>query len=1114
LSFSDRKISYFKNNKLYLIITLALSLAIVSAIIVAVNVINNEKLLSCDLFKIAKEELKDSDIEEKRNFIERIAAEYTCPPANRKAYCQKHYNSNAGNADIAHRKIQRYYYFLGQLASDRNVDFIEIVFEHIKYIPFEHLTSVSFSPYYLSEVLIGPDVEKSAALMVRLGLVGSPEEITFIPMFGHETRYLTVNSVIVGRMKHEFNSRKVLTKCGDSFGKKLIQGIIESKPSMVAEAVSGNIEAIKKLPVQKQSDIIGFIKEAINKPTDFDKVKESAGFSQWYEHVLETAVNDEYEEFMGVSASDFLSRQRFDSDFYRSISRIALTVIDNPAKFYSLMDHADKLYIEGTKLGKFRKVNGKYREHFIHQFAGGAAQCNTVIIARYYLDTVRGKGTSQQHPYSHEMKYIFNAYINDNRNDINSGNINKVFAGLVELSGRIYGKGNASAGFINTAHVFIDYCKTTDDISKHIESLQQLKKESSYPNIIDEMIMSFKHLLLYKGIDDSEKKPLTDEIAKYYLNVLNNEELSRIWRIAVCNHLNTNMNMICRNSLITDKMINIQIQNLKAGTTDNIHAGNRFIETIVASYNKLEMTDLRKRNANTLIEMQLKHFESKPYTDRYFKETDLLQIYTQLHFRVNGSENAGQVDRILKIAGNRIWNIHEIIPLMVNSGLIERARNATLANKGSWRWSPKTTLSMNSGLEEKSAAFIEGFENPEDILLAKVIMWTRHDGGDRPNIKEKDRVTQIANEYLNATEGYGSNLDNRTYKEIFKTLMHNRFAYVRPVLKERIFESVKDKNLPDLLAQERYSSSSFYNRVIFAYMSKCIGEGNIEPLLKMVNEMDTYYNLYNDRDFIQMTHLISVWTEQLLRKLKGKKLPKEDIEASFQLFQLAYDKAVKLDSFPPKDPTEQPPANRLKKLFVREYAISAMAAGKMNLYLDQMHKLDEKTQKNIFQHTRYNGMNMDMVFCFSKGNISPENFCKGIYEISNSKYYQKDLKSSFRETESIYAYITKNHRFPIKTLLKYLETNDEYFKPLDLAYLHFRAKNPAKAIEACNKGINQAKTDLESATCIVHKGLYSKDTDPKTYNEAWTQIQPYKDKLDNRLKGKFDKAFIKKTRVK
>jgi hypothetical protein len=179
----------------------------------------------------------------------------------------------------------------------------------------------------------------------------------------------------------------------------------------------------------------------------------------------------------------------------------------------------------------------------------------------------------------------------------------------------------------------------------------------------------------------------------------------------------------------------------------------------------------------------------------------------------------------------------------------------------------------------------------------------------------------------------------------------------------------------------------------------------------------------------------------------------------------------------------------------------------MDVFLKIVKGLSKNDKQEVNRYIRLD----DIISIYRNSNIrkkvTPARFTKGVSDICASELFKAELKKKgIGEIESIYSYINGKIK-ATDYLVKCLKGDKKYLKPIDLAYLYFLAKDPVNAVAACDKGIKEAKTDLEKASLIIDKATYCKATDPNTFEQCRKDIAPYKDKLDKRLVKKFQAAF-------
>lgn len=1061
-----------------------------------------------DIAIAAKSIHKASGFDKAEEFVERVATLYTTTPEKRKAYCKKHYTPNQGYSHGSpNYKIYSYYNFLSSLANGGNADFVRIVFDQIKHIPASHMERLNNISYRITNVLRGKDHQKSADLIVRMGVVGDPNELIFTPMFDRNQNALTFNSHILNYMKNDSTYKKnfieALKKCPDSFGKKLIQAISENKISTVADAIAENFDAIKKLSDKKQGDLVSFIRETTGLMKGFDEKAEHAELNKWYTTIAKSTVSEEFQEFMTNPVSKIITNRIYDHTFHDMVGRIVMTVIHDPNKLDKLMVRAEQLYKKGIRMRSFQKLQGTYKDALIERLINNSSNRRSPVIIKFYVDMARNKGCSMRRINDYNVRRIFDEHIRQDRDSFKPGDNKKAFAGLVDFAGQIYGKGNASLGLAYSMNNYIyNYYIKPEQRAALLKTLEELKKDSQYPNIVDEMVIWMKASSANREKNKEKKNQLFKEITDYYLAVFNNDELSEAWRFAVYTQLYNYMRNVQEAQVITNRMMDLAIQYMQA-PHGQFYPAYTASERFLDRYIKLKHTDEWKKKSNRYMELFFQQWTKMNKSNHHYGMNDRFMFkFLRFHFEANGAEKPDDIDRVLKMSKGNLWKMPETYAILVHYDQQERARKALVSNKHRWNVNSSKVILVSPEFVTKAAAFIDSFENPKDVLSAKFAMWLRNDDRkdnkhEKLKLKKTERITQLAKDYMEVMKSKEGQTSNTSPDTLLQSLLSHTHTY--PILKEQVFKLSKGKDFLSLMAHDNYTLRNYYQALGKAYFTMSAQEGNAKPLVDTIAKMGDY-STSNNRYRYEVTSWVNQWTQVFRDKLQqNEDISEKYVAAIYEINHATFNAAVKLGR------------NYRNNLYlghlVNDYRQTSMAVGKMDVFLKIVKGLSKNDKQEVNRYIRLD----DIISIYRNSNIrkkvTPARFTKGVSDICASELFKAELKKKgIGEIESIYSYINRKIKVT-DYLVKCLQGDKKFLKPIDQAYLYFLAEDPVNAVAACDKGIKEAKTDLEKASLIIDKATYCKATDPNTFEQCRKDIQPYKDKLDKRLVKKFQAAF-------
>ena len=1060
-----------------------------------------------DLTVLAQQVLKDKGADKAEEFVEKVSTALTTTADKRKAYCDKNYNPNQSHQQgTKNYMVYTYYNFLNYLTNNNDPDLTRIVFGHIKYIPRLHMDRVRNISSRIYSVIRSSDTNKSKELIVKIGLVGTPEEMIFTPYVRNSEPYLTINSYIVNRLRGSSSYKKrfveALGKCPDSFGKKLVLAVVERNNSKAHSALKENFEAIKKLSAKKQSDLISFIREttgAIKGLGDIDKDPDEV--DKWYASIVNKAISEELESFMKMTPAKLFTNNMHESRFHDMVAKIAITVIHDPNSFDKLMARADEMYKKGIRRRSFSKIQGHYRNTFIERYIDRSSNQKSPAVCKFYVDIIRKKGCTLREINDYRIRRLFEGHIRQNRDSYKPGDNKKAFTSLVNFVGQVYGNKNATIGFGTTLRSYVfDYYRTTDDFTKVVTMLEGLKKESKYPVIVDELIINAKNRWSERERDKDKQKKLYDDVYKYYLAILSDEELSAPWRFAVHYNMKGYIRSKEGKLAFTLKAMDVLIKYMQAGNCQYYQV-YRISENIMNSYISVAHTEEWKTKANQYIELYFQVWSKmQKSSSRSSSNDNLIFKLLRLHFEANGGEKPDVVDRLVRVSGGNLWKTPEIYAIMVNYGQHDRARKALVNNKHTWNLSSSSnTIRMTKEFEAKSDAFIDSFDNPEDALFAKITMWLRSDSGSNLKIKMKDRVIQLAKDYLELVESKSSqgNISINSDLVMQRLLAYD---YVYPVLRKRIFKLCKDKDILASMANDNSKLKSYNQALATAYFNICSAEGNVEPLIKTIEKMGVYCTP-NGRYRYEVTSWVRTWTRSIYDKIRSKGVKStKQLTACSKLFEATFNESLKLG--------RNYRGNLSLGNLGRSYGTIALASGEFDKFEKTISKLNKQDMNDVKGYVNLSSLLSEYRQLSRYATLDPVLLSKSLANMHKSEYFKNDFKNQgIGVTTSIYSHMKQRYSIDIKYLIKCVEKENKYIKPIDAGYLYFAAKDPAKAIAACSKGIKEAKTDLEKTSLLIDMATYSVKSDPNSYEQCWNDIQPYKDRLDQRLKEKYNNTF-------
>ena len=250
----------------------------------------------------------------------------------------------------------------------------------------------------------------------------------------------------------------------------------------------------------------------------------------------------------------------------------------------------------------------------------------------------------------------------------------------------------------------------------------------------------------------------------------------------------------------------------------------------------------------------------------------------------------------------------------------------------------------------------------------------------------------------------------------------------------------------------------------------------------------------------EVTSWVYDWTQVLRNKFRQNEgLSEKHVAAIYEVVHATFKASVKLG--------RNYRGNLHLHEIANDYGVMSMACGKMDVFLKGISQLDKNDKQDASYYIRLKNIFSNYRSSDVRKKVTPARFSKGVSEICASELLKAELeKNGYGEIESIYSFVKQKIKSD-KYLVQCLDGDMKYLKPIDQAYLYFLAKDPVKAVAACDKGIKEAKTDLEKTVLIINKATYCKDTDPNAFEQCFKDIKPYKDKLDKRLDKKFRATF-------